>query len=136
MNKKQLWGITALGVICLLFIGVLINIIGGVSIRSNDTSFSRIAMHIVSPLTAGGHTVIRWDTPTTIASQRVMVVLRSKEGITALSEIPFFAGTASIQIPCSEKEGSATIELISSQDKSLIAWDTVTITSAGPDCAR
>ncbi|HSX24753.1 MAG TPA: hypothetical protein VLG69_02200 [Candidatus Andersenbacteria bacterium] len=136
MNKRQLWIITGLGVVCLLFIGILINIIGNVSIRSNDISIFRIGIHVVSPLTAGSRTVIRWDTPTTIAAQPVMIVLRSKQGITALAETPFFAGTASIQIPCSQQQGSASIELVSSQDKSLIAWDSITINPAGPDCAR
>ena len=136
MNKQQLWITVGLGVLCLLVVGVLINIIGNVSIRSNDISVSRIAMHVVNPLTAGDSTVIRWDTPSSVAAQQVMIVIRSKQGVLALAETPFFAGTASIQIPCSESEGAASLELVSSHDKSLIAWDTITIHSAGPDCVR
>ena len=135
-KKQQRWAYFGLGAICLLFIGILINIIGNVSIRSNDTTITRIGMHIVSPLQAGEQTVIRWDTPSSVPSQQAQVAVRSKQGVQVLKETPFFAGTASIQIPCSIPEGSASIEILSAADKSVIAWQNITVSAAGPDCAR
>ncbi|OGY36780.1 MAG: hypothetical protein A3E36_03765 [Candidatus Andersenbacteria bacterium RIFCSPHIGHO2_12_FULL_45_11b] len=136
MNKRRIWMSVGLGTAFLLSVGVLVNMIGGVSVRSNDVTISRIAMHVVDPLTPGARTVVRWNMPSSIASQQVFVALRSKQGITVLTESPFFAGTASIQIPCTEPAGTASLELISSQNKSVIAWDTITISPAGPDCVR
>lgn len=126
----------ALGVVCLLVIGILMDRIGRVSIRSNDTSVSRIGIYVVSPLQAGAHTVIRWDTPNTVAGQQVQIAVRSKQGVLTIGESPFFAGTASVEIPCTTPKGSASIEIISAQDQSVIAWQSIVISSAGPDCAR
>lgn len=136
MNKRQLWTYVGLGAVCLLFVGILINIIGNVSIRSNDVSISRISMHIVNPLQAGEPTVIRWDTPSSVPPQQAQIAIRSTQGVAVLSEVPFFAGISSIEIPCTIPVGAASIEVISAHDKSVIAWQSVTISAAGPDCVR
>src|SRR5258708_4176136 len=128
MNKQQLWVSVGFGMIALLLVGILLNSIGNVSIRSNDSSISRIAVHAINPLNAGSHTVIRWDTPSSVASQQVSIVLRSTQGEAVLTNTTFFAGTASIQIPCTTSEGSASLEIMSTHDKSVIAWTSVAIT--------
>jgi hypothetical protein len=115
---------------------VLTNIIGNVTIKTNDTSVSRIAVHVTNPLLAGSQTVIRWDTPSSVANQQVQIALRSKQGISVIAEAPFFGGTASVQIPCTAPAGSASIELLSVNDKSVIAWSAITISPAGRDCVR
>lgn len=133
MNTK-IW--IAVAIVVLVVVGVLVNMIGGVSIRSNDTSLSRIAIQAPDPLSPGQNTIIRWATPSSVISQQVSVMLRSKQGSASLLAVPFFAGNANIHVPCEIPAGQASLELASVQDKSLIAWKTVTITHAGPDCVR
>lgn len=135
MNKQLGIGLIIAGCVALLGIGIIIDAVGGVSIRTNiapDTT----ALTVFDPLLPGASVKPTWTTMKDAVHRAVELILVTQIKEYHLIRTSFSYGNARILVPCDVTPGSARLELVGQQSGDVISSVSVEILPPGPDCVR
>lgn len=135
MNKQLGIGLIIAGCAALLGIGIIIDAVGGVTIRTNiapDTT----ALTVFDPLLPGAFVKPTWTTMKDSVHRAVELVLVTQVKEYLLVRTNFSFGNARISVPCDIVSGSARLALVGQQSGDVISSVSVEILPPGPDCVR
>ena len=133
---KKILPYVSLGIagVAVIGIGLIIDRVGGVGIRTDDIS-SHVSLSISQPLLRGVPLMIRWQ-GNQEENLMVMMQLVSEHETLPLESGKLSAGFLRITIPCALSSLSARLELVESSSSAILAFSPVTLFPPGPDCVR
>lgn len=121
-------------VLILISIGLLIDRVGGIGIRTDDVA-SPVSLSFSQPLLPGVPLTIRWqgDMQDNLA---VTMQLVAQDQTYAIGNGKLLSGSARVSIPCTVVPGEARLELLDTSTQGILAVSPVEVASPGPDCIR
>lgn len=135
MNKQVGIGLLVAGCVGLLGIGIIIDAVGGVSIRTN-IALDTMALTVFDPLLPGASVKPTWTVAKDSINRTVELVLVTQTKEYMLVHTNFSFGNARILVPCDVVSGKARLELVGQQNRDVISSVSVEILPPGPDCVR
>ena len=135
MTKQLGIGLLVTGCVALLGIGIIIDVVGGVSIRTNIAP-DMAALTVFDPLLPGTFVKPTWTVAKGSVQRTVELVLVTQTKKYRLVHTNFSFGNARMRIPCNIVPGKARLELVGKQSRDVISSVSVEILPPGPDCVR
>lgn len=135
MNKGLGIGLLLVGCVGLVGVGVLIDLVGGITARTNIAP-DTVALTVFDPLLPGASVRPSWNVAKDSFNKDVEVVLVTQAKDYSLAHTPFTLGSSHVQVPCDIASDKARFELVGQQNRDVLSSVGVKILSPGPDCVR
>ena len=134
MNKKTHYTSLGISVFLLLGIGLALDRVGGLSIRTDDST-SSVNLSFSEPAVVGVPLLVRWQKE---GSANIGVALRlvSGEHTHLLGEGQFLEGAMTITLPCQLSPAPYRLELFDVLNDALLGVQEIQVLPPGPDCVR
>jgi len=135
MNRQVGIALTVVSCLALVGIGALVDVVGGVTVRTNVAP-DTVSLTVFDPLLPGAVVTPTWTVASTDVKRPVLLVLVTATKEYTLAQTNFFAGRVRAQVPCDIAAGDARLELVGEQEGDRISSVAVEVLSPGPDCVR
>lgn len=135
MNKSVFIGLVIGGCLLLAGAGELIDITGGITIRTHVAP-DEVALTIFNPLLPGVSVRPTWTVFKNAPAKEIELVLSTQTQEYSLAHTKFLFGNTRAIVPCDALAGDARLELVGQHDRDVISSVGVEILPPGPDCVR